>query len=132
MSDLGDARYISLTTFKQDGSGVATPVWITGSDGTYRFTTDARTWKARRLHNDPNVTAQESDVRGRVKPGAPLYTGTGVVKADAESVAAARRAVTEKYGWQFKAAQVVERVTGRLRREKREVVAIELILTADG
>jgi hypothetical protein len=34
MSALTDARYISLTTYKRDGSGVATPVWITGSDET--------------------------------------------------------------------------------------------------
>jgi uncharacterized protein len=132
MSELGDARYISLTTYKRDGSGVATPVWITGSDGTYVFTSGDKTWKARRLHNDPRVTAQESDVRGRVKPAAPVYAGTGVVKTDAQSVAAAERAVGEKYGWQFKATQVVDRVKAILRiGQKQAVVAIELTLTAD-
>ena len=39
MHDLDRARYVSLTTFKKDGTGVATPVWITGSAGSYVFTT---------------------------------------------------------------------------------------------
>jgi cytochrome P450 len=34
MAELSDARYISLTTYKRDGSGVATPVWIPGYNST--------------------------------------------------------------------------------------------------
>src|SRR5690348_1973031 len=36
------ARYISLTTFKRDGTAVSTPVWVA-------------TWKARRLTRNPQV-----------------------------------------------------------------------------
>ncbi len=39
MIDLDSARYVALTTFKKDGTPVATPVWITGSNGAYAFTT---------------------------------------------------------------------------------------------
>jgi hypothetical protein len=35
MIDLYSARYIALTTFKKDGTPVATPVWIAGANGTY-------------------------------------------------------------------------------------------------
>ena len=27
-ADLADERYVSLTTFKKDGTPVATPVWV--------------------------------------------------------------------------------------------------------
>ena len=30
---LGDARYLSLTTFKRDGTPVACPVWVVSDDG---------------------------------------------------------------------------------------------------
>jgi PPOX class probable F420-dependent enzyme len=129
MRELTDAKYISLTTYKRDGSGVATPVWITGSDDTFLFTTGDQAWKTRRLHNDPRVEVAVSDMRGRVAAGATIYTGTGAVKPDAPSVAAAERAISQKYGWQFKATKVVDRVRARFGiGAKQAVVAIELTL----
>lgn len=110
MDELGDARYISLTTYKRDGTPVSTPVWIAPAEPGYVFTTGGTTWKARRLRRDPRVRVQPSDARGRVKPDAAVYTGTGMVKEDAASVAAAEDAIHRKYGWQFQAARVVERI----------------------
>jgi hypothetical protein len=46
MNELDRARYISLTTFKRDGSPVSSAVWITGADGTYVFTTGSNAWKS--------------------------------------------------------------------------------------
>lgn len=129
MGELADARYISLTTYKRDGHAVATPVWITGSDGHYVFTTGDQAWKTKRLLRDPTVTVQVSDLRGRVASGATLYRGTGTVKPDPEAVAAAERAIAEKYGWQFTATRVVDRVKSALRIGVHQaVVAIELTL----
>ncbi len=72
-------------------------------------------------------------MRGRVAPGATAYTGTGAVRSDPEAVAAAERAIAQKYGWQFKATKVVDRVKTTLRiGTKQEVVAIELILHPPG
>jgi len=129
MDELAAARYISLTTYKRDGRGVATPVWIAGSGDTFRFTTGDKAWKTRRLLNDPTVTVQVSDVRGRVAPGAATYTGTGRVQDDPASVGIAEQAIAEKYGWQFRATKVVDRVRTALRiGTKQAVVAIELTL----
>ena len=129
MSDLDQARYISLTTFKKDGSPVASPVWITGAAGTYVFTTGKTAWKTRRLLRNPAVQAQVCDMRGRVKPGARKYLGTAAVAASDDAVAAAERALAAKYGWQFKATKVVDGIKTRVRRPvERDVVAIELSL----
>ena len=47
---LADERYISLTTFKRDGSPVSTPVWVTSDDGRRLLVwSGARTWKVRRV-----------------------------------------------------------------------------------
>ena len=129
MIDLDAARYVSLTTFKKDGSPKATPVWITGSGGSYLFTTGDKAWKTRRLLKNSAVEVQICDMRGRVKPNTPIYRGTGEVQTGAESVAAAERALAAKYRWQFKATQVVDALKLKLGRgAKQEVVAIHLTL----
>ena len=129
MIDLDSARYVSLTTFKTDGSPKATPVWITGTGGSYLFTTGDKAWKTRRLLRNAAVEVQLCDMRGRVKPNTMIYRGTGEVQTGAESVAAAERALAAKYRWQFKAAQVVDALKLKLGRgAKQEVVAIHLTL----
>jgi PPOX class probable F420-dependent enzyme len=129
VNELDRARYISLTTFKRDGSPVSSAVWITGAGGAYAFTTGETAWKTKRLRHNPAVEVHVCDLRGRVKPGATRYVGTGQVASSAESLAAAERALAAKYGWQFRATKVVDAVKGRLGRAARQVpVAIELSL----
>ena len=36
-----DGKYLSLTSFKRDGTGVPTPVWFAGDDGHLLVETDA-------------------------------------------------------------------------------------------
>jgi PPOX class probable F420-dependent enzyme len=129
VGELGSARYVSLTTFKRDGSAVATPVWITGSEGSYVFTTGDRAGKTRRLRHNASVQVQVCDMRGRVSPDAAIYMGTGTVQATAASVAAAEHAIAAKYGWQFNATKIVDGLKARFGRgPKQEVVAIHLEL----
>ena len=128
-TDLDAARYVSLTTFKKDGSPKATPVWITGTGGSYLFTTGDKAWKTRRLNRNAAVAVQVCDMRGRVKPNTVIHRGTGEVQTTPESVAVAERALAAKYGWQFKTAQVVDWLKLKLGRSvKQEVVAIHLTL----
>jgi uncharacterized protein len=129
MIDLDSARYVSLTTFKKDGSPKSTPVWITGSGGSYLFTTGDKAWKTRRLRRNAAVEVQVCDMRGRAKPNSAIHRGTGEVQTGSEAVAAAERALAAKYGWQFKATQVVDKLKLKFGRgAKQEVVAIHLTL----
>jgi PPOX class probable F420-dependent enzyme len=131
MNELDRARYISLTTFKRDGSPVSSAVWITGADGTYVFTTGSNAWKTKRLLRNPAVEVQVCDMRGRVEPAAKRYTGTGTVASSPDAVAAAQRALATKYGWQFTAAQLADGLKKRFGRENgNERVAIQLSLEA--
>jgi PPOX class probable F420-dependent enzyme len=130
VDDLDRARYISLITFKRDGSPVATPVWITGTAGVYVFTTGDKAWKTRRLLRNPAVEVQVCDMRGRVKTGASKYRGNGDVATSPDAVAAAERALLAKYGWQFKATKLVDGIKARLSRgAPQQAVAVRLSLT---
>jgi uncharacterized protein len=65
---LAGEKYISLTTFKRDGTPVATPVWVVSDDGRRLLVwTAAQTWKVKRLRRDPRVVVSASDFRGRTR-----------------------------------------------------------------
>jgi PPOX class probable F420-dependent enzyme len=131
MSELDDARYISLTTFKRDGSPVSSPVWITGTGGTYVFTTGATAWKTRRLLRNPSVEVRVCSMRGSVSPSATRYVGTGKVASSTDAVAAAERALATKYGWQFRATQLADGLKKHLgRRDPQKPIAVQLLLEA--
>jgi PPOX class probable F420-dependent enzyme len=127
--ELDEARYISLTTFKRDGSPVSSAVWITGAAGSYVFTTGDKAWKTKRLQRNQSVQVHVCDMRGRVKPEATRFVGTGEVDGSSNAVAAAERALAAKYGWQFKATKLVDGLKTRLGWGKRQIpVAIQLSL----
>jgi PPOX class probable F420-dependent enzyme len=109
---LTDEKYILFTTFKRDGSPVATPVWIVGlDDGTYGFWTSSGSGKAKRLAHTNRVTVQPSDARGRVKEGAVpieatarLITGPELVELQAK--------VKAKYGLMTSIAKLFGQIVG--------------------
>ncbi len=130
MIDVDSARYISLTTFTGDGRPKPTPVWITGSDGTYLFYTGATAWKTRRLRNDPRVEVRVCDMRGRIDDDAPVHTGSADVLDDDESIDQAKQAVASKYGWQATLARAADSVRARIGRGDTPV-AIRIRLDHD-
>lgn len=73
---LADEKYISLTTFKQDGTPVAAPVWVVSDDGRRLLVwTGPQTGKVKRLRRNPRVIVTASDVRGRTHGES--YEGVG-------------------------------------------------------
>ena len=60
-------KYLSLTTFKRDGTGVATPVWFVAEASTILVITGADSHKVRRIHQNPAVTVAECTASGRLR-----------------------------------------------------------------
>lgn len=52
-------RYLSITSYKRDGRGVATPVWFACRDGKLLVETDAASGKVKRVRRNPQVGAVE-------------------------------------------------------------------------
>ena len=97
VGSLAGERYISLTTFKRDGSAVSTPVWVVSDDGRRLLVwTGAGTWKAKRIRRDPHVLVAASTMRGRER-GQRLEGSARIV--DGIDVKALIR---KKYGWQMR------------------------------
>jgi uncharacterized protein len=62
-----DGKYLSLTSYRRDGTGVATPVWFVGDDGHLLVETDADSYKVKRIRRDPHVRIALCDARGRLR-----------------------------------------------------------------
>lgn len=115
-------EYYALRTFRADGTGVTTPVWLAPHDGRlYGYTPD-RSWKVRRIRRDPRVRVAPSDFHGT--PLGPWRPGTARVLPPAE-LRLARRAMTAKYGLRFRWFTVVL-LLGRARRYGGAAVGIEI------
>ncbi|MEO3873903.1 PPOX class F420-dependent oxidoreductase [Nonomuraea sp. B12E4] len=93
--DLGTQRYISVTTYRRDGTPVATPVWAAQDGDAVVFWTVADSGKIKRIRNNPEVSVAGCDFRGNL--------GTEPVRGRAEVLDAAetervRELLRRKYG----------------------------------
>jgi PPOX class probable F420-dependent enzyme len=64
-------KYISLTSFKRDGTGIATPVWFVTDDGRLLVLTASKSLKVKRIRRNPEVTIAPCSASGRLR-GEPL------------------------------------------------------------
>lgn len=94
--EVGRSSYVSFTSYRKDGTPVATPVWIAPEGDDLYFFSDTGAFKVKRVRNNPAVSLQPCDVRGRIKDGAPLVTGLAEVLEHSETPRV-RRIVNRKY-----------------------------------
>jgi len=89
--------YLSITTFRPDGTAASTPVWFVSDDLRRRLfvATGAETWKVRRIRRNPHVRVAVCTARGKVTGEA--IEGVARIVDEGQLV---RRLQTEKYGWQ--------------------------------
>ena len=96
---LGDEKFVSVTTYRKSGTPVATATWITPlTGGELGFWTSSASGKAKRLRNNPQVSLQPCDQRGRPKPGSNPVTGTAVLVQSGPQHEAIQRQIKAKYG----------------------------------
>jgi uncharacterized protein len=122
---LGEQRFVSLTTFKRDGEGVSTPMWI-GRDGADLFVwTPADSWKVKRVQNNSRVLLAPSSRFGRVRDGVTAIEGAAQVVTDAATVRQLEREIRKKYGLEYLLVTFVEMIAAR-GRKPRVVLRIAL------
>lgn len=120
VGELGRARYVSLTTYRKDGTGVATPVWHAVENGELFIWTRDDAWKVKRIRNNGRVVLAVCDVRGRIAPGATTVEGTARV-LDVSENDRVRKLLTRKYTWQF---WTIDRPARIFRRGRTRTVGI--------
>ncbi len=86
--------YISLTTFRKTGVGVATPVWFGEQDGKLYVMTRAHLGKVKRVRNNPRVKVAPCTIGGKVT--GPEFEGSARLLPQ-EDWKRARKTITSKY-----------------------------------
>jgi PPOX class probable F420-dependent enzyme len=122
---LGDQRFVSLTTFKRNGEGVATPMWI-GRDGVDLFVwTPVDSWKVKRVRHNPRVLLAPSSRFGKVLDGVSPIEGAAQVITDPATVQRLAREIRRKYGLEYRLVTWAEMIVTR-ERKPRAVLRIAL------
>jgi len=117
---LGNADFISLTTFRKSGEAVSTPVWI-GRDGdALVVTTPDDTGKVKRLRNNARVEMRPSTRMGKVADDAVTVSGYAQIIAGAAGMAPLEQIIRKKYRLEYYVFMLVERIAAR--RQKPRVI----------
>jgi PPOX class probable F420-dependent enzyme len=94
--EISRSKHVSLTTYRKDGAGVATPVWHVVNGGELIVVSDADAWKVKRIRNNSRVVVTVCSFRGKIAPGAPSAEGTARL-LDEAGTATGRELVARKY-----------------------------------
>lgn len=119
VDEIGRSRYVSLTTYRKNGTAVATPVWHVANGGELVVVSDAEAWKVKRIRNDSNVVVTVCGFRGKIAPGAPSAQGTARLLNEADTEAA-RTLLARKYFM----SRIGNWFTKLLRLRRRPVIGI--------
>lgn len=122
---LADERYISLETFRKDGTGVKTPVWVADLDGKPVIVTDGTSYKVKRLRANPRFRAAGCDARGKTIHGA-WHEGTArLIERDPDFARRADGVLGKKYGYQYRILNFFSSISGK----RKGRVYLELTLS---
>ncbi len=89
-SNLDGHQYMSLTTFRKDGTPVPTPVWFVEHNGRLYVTTDGTSGKAKRIRNSGKVTVAPCKANGEVL-GAAVEAHARLIDSSQEAESARQR-----------------------------------------
>ncbi|MGC2999077.1 PPOX class F420-dependent oxidoreductase [Streptomyces sp. G35A] len=118
---LGAGKYLLLTSYRRNGTPVATPVWVVRDGDALGVWTVADSWKVKRIRARGDVLVGPCDVRGN--PTGDQVPATAEI-CDARTTARYRALIARKYG-------LVGRFTllgSRLRRGAEGTVGIRVTL----
>ena len=96
VDQIGRSSYVSLVTYRKNGTAVATPVWHVVKGDELLVVSDANAWKVKRIRRDSRAVVTVCSFRGKVAPGAPSAQGTARLLDEADTQRA-RALLAEKY-----------------------------------
>jgi uncharacterized protein len=125
VDEITRSKYVSLTTYRKDGTPVATPVWHAGSGSELFIVSDADAWKVKRIRRDSRVIVTVCSIRGTIAPGAASAEGTARLLDDA-GTEAGRALIARKYLM----SRLGNGLTKLLHLRKRPVIGIMVTFAA--
>ncbi len=110
---LAAERYVSLATFRRNGTAVATPMWIAADGPNLCAVTNGTSAKMKRLKANDRVRIAACDRSGNVR--GEWADGRARRIDDPAGIARAEAALQRKYGWQIAVLKFFSWLFGRAR-----------------
>lgn len=121
LDELARSRQVSVTTYRKDGTAVATAVWHVVAGGELFASTRPDAWKVKRLRRDSRVVVAVCDRRGRMALDAASASGTGRL-LDEAGTADVHALLARKYAL----VRLADRFNRLLRRPPRPAIGIAI------
>jgi PPOX class probable F420-dependent enzyme len=128
LQTLYNAEYVNLTTFRKNGTPVATPVWGAPHNGTIYVETSAEFGKVKRIKYTPRVTLTPCTFRGQATGR--TIEGKARIVTDVSEIYIAKGALHRKYGIKRQVIYFIMELIRLVRRETESqdaFIAIEPI-----
>jgi PPOX class probable F420-dependent enzyme len=122
-------RYLSVTSFKRDGTGVATPLWFVLDGSELLALTDLHSAKVRRIRRNPRVLVAPCRASGKLR-GEAVSAHVEVLTAtpDLERV---QKLLMQRYRLSYRVIMLLYRLGRRLRGEPALAEGAALAITVD-
>ncbi len=121
LDTLGDSQYVSVTSYRRNGQGVPTPVWVVRDGDALAIWTPTGSGKVKRIRRDPAVLVAPCDFGGKLL-GEPVGGRAAVL--DSSGTERVRGLLRRKYGLMGR----LTLIGSRLRRGRTGTVAIRIAL----
>jgi PPOX class probable F420-dependent enzyme len=119
-------KYLRVTTFRRDGTGVATPVWFVEEDGRLLIETAIDSYKVRRIRRNPSVTVAVCTATGR--PRGENVNAHAELLSESE-LGRVERLMADKYRVDIIFIKPVRALQAALRRGKRRSKPVIVAIT---
>ena len=122
-------RYLSLTSFKRDGTGVATPLWFVSDGGRLLALTDLHSAKVRRIRRNPQGLVAPCRAGGKLR-SEPIPARVEVLPAIPELERVQKR-LKKRDKLSYRVVMLAYRVGRRLRGQQSVADGAALAISVD-
>jgi PPOX class probable F420-dependent enzyme len=122
-------RFLSVTSFKRNGTGVATPLWAVCDGGRLYALTDLRSAKVRRMRRNPRVLIAPCRADGRLRRE-PVPARVQVL-TDTRDLERVQQRLLARYQVSYRVVMLAYRLGRRLRGRPSVADGAALAITPD-
>jgi PPOX class probable F420-dependent enzyme len=112
-------QFINIETYRKNGVGVRTPVWFYQDDSTLYFTTEATSYKVKRIRANHQVQVAPCKVNGEVLGE---WVPAQAELLDTDRIQHVNQLFRKKYGFQ----KFMFDLVGKLRKREMTALAVHL------
>ena len=119
LAQFANQKYLSLETYKKDGTAVATPLWFAQEGTVFYVYSLANAWKIKRIRNNPHARIAPCDIRGNITGEWVDAEARILDQAESEKP---HRLLDKKYGWQ----KMIGNLMSKFRKRERVTMSIQV------